>query len=76
MQASFEERYVWCCSLGLNVGDAEYGKGVNLRRPVLVLKKFNKRIFWGIPFATQVKDKPYYHKIKFKCTDQCIMITQ
>ena len=75
-QASFEERDVWWCSVGLNVGDEEDGKGANFRRPVLVLRKFNKRIFWGVPLTTQVKDKPYYHKINFKGAPQCAMITQ
>ena len=74
--ASFEEREIWWCSIGLNVGDEEDGKGENARRPVLVLRKFNKRIFWGVPLTTKVKDNPHYYKIQFKEKEQCAMLTQ
>ena len=74
--ATFKDREIWWCSVGANVGDEEDGKGVNFRRPVLVVRKFNKRIFWGLPLTTQVKEKPHYHKIHFKDNIQCVMITQ
>ncbi len=74
--ASFKEREIWWCSVGVNVGDEEDGKGINFRRPVLVVRKFNKKIFWGVPLTTQVKDKVHYHKIHFKEQTQCVMVTQ
>jgi mRNA interferase MazF len=51
----FHEREVWWCSTGSNVGFEQDGKGENFARPVLIFKKFNKEIFWGIPLSTKVK---------------------
>jgi mRNA interferase MazF len=73
---TFREREIWWCRLGVNIGDEEDGKGVDFNRPVLILRKFNKRIFWGVPLTTQIKEKFHYHKIYFKDKPQCIMLTQ
>ncbi len=62
--------------MGSNIGDEENGKGVVHSRPILVVKKFNKNIFWGIPLTTQIKENPYYHKIVFQGKEQCAMISQ
>lgn len=74
--ATFQKRDIWWCRLGVNVGDEEDGKGANFNRPVLVVRKFNKRIFWGLPLTTQIKENPNYHKINFKNKIQCVMLTQ
>lgn len=47
---SYKNREIWWYKVGVNVGDEEDGKGVNFNRPVLVVRKFNKRIFWGGTF--------------------------
>ena len=73
---TFEEREIWWCRIGVNIGDEEDGKGDNFNRPVLIFRKFNKKIFWGIPLTTQVKEKKHYHKIYFKDKNQCVMLTQ
>ncbi len=54
------EREIWWCSLGLNIGDEEDGKNEKFERPVLVLKKFNRRIVLAVPLTTKIKDNPYY----------------
>ena len=74
--SSFREREIWWCGIGINIGDEEDGKGSNFRRPVLIIRKFNKKIFWGVPLTTQIKDNPNYHKIHFKEKIQCAMLTQ
>lgn len=73
---SFQEREIWWCSIGANVGHEEDGKGLYFRRPVLIIRKFNRRIFWGIPLTTQIKDKHYYHRIYFQDREQCVMLSQ
>ena len=45
-------------------------------RPVLVLKKFNKRSFIAVPFSTQIKDNPIYHTINFKGKQQSVVMSQ
>jgi mRNA interferase MazF len=73
---SYSEREIWWCSIGTNVGHEEDGKGLYSRRPVLIVKKFNQHVFWGVPLTTQIKDKHYYHRISFKGVEQCVMLSQ
>lgn len=73
---TYKEREIWWCSIGVNIGHEEDGKGLFYRRPVLVTRKFNQHIFWGIPLTTQIKEKHYYHRIIFKEQEQCAMISQ
>jgi len=74
--ASFKEREIWWCSLGVNIGHEEDGKGPMKTRPVLILKKFNKRLFWGVPLTTQIKDNTHYYEFNFLNKRQSIMLTQ
>ena len=76
-RALFKEREVWWCKLGVNVGDEEDGKGDLFLRPVLVIKKFNKRVFVGLPFSSIIKEDHYfYHKFEFKGKEQSVIISQ
>jgi len=72
----FSEGQVWWCSLGVNIGDKQDGKGENFTRPVLILKKFNRNICLVIPMSTQIKEHPFYHKIYFKGKYQSLLILQ
>jgi len=72
----FKEREVWWCSLGLNVGDEQDGKGDAFTRPVLVFKKFNRNVFVGIPLSTQLKENRFYHHIHFSGIDQSLLLSQ
>jgi mRNA-degrading endonuclease toxin of MazEF toxin-antitoxin module len=47
----FAEHEVWICSLGANIGSEQDGKGDLFVRPVVILKKFNGDVFWGIPLT-------------------------
>ncbi|MFC1721047.1 type II toxin-antitoxin system PemK/MazF family toxin [Patescibacteria group bacterium] len=61
----FNKRQVWWCAVGNNIGLEQNGNGENFERPVLVLKKFNKHMFLGIPLTTKEKDLslPFYFKL-------------
>jgi len=72
---TFKEREIWWCSIGLNVGHEENGKGDEFHRPVLIVRKFNKRLFWGVPLTTQIKDSKHYHQFYFNNKKQCAMLT-
>ncbi|MEM7735987.1 MAG: type II toxin-antitoxin system PemK/MazF family toxin [Deinococcota bacterium] len=54
----FNQRELWWCSFGHNVGYETDGKGKKFRRPVLVVRKFNKLMFWGVAL-TSVPPKPH-----------------
>ena len=56
----FQEGDIWWANIGLNIGHEENGKGVESRRPVLVLKKFNNHLAYVIPLTTQFKENSYY----------------
>ena len=73
---TFKEREIWWCSIGLNIGDEEDGKNQHFNRPILVLKKFNNKIFLGIPLTTKVKENRYYIKFDLHGIKQCAMISQ
>ena len=67
---------MWWCSLGVNVGHEENGKNSIFNRPVLVVKKFSHRLFWGIPLTTKVKHTKHYHEFTFQNKKQSAMLTQ
>ena len=61
----FNEREVWYCHLGENVGFEMDGKGDSFLRPVVVVRKFNKETCWVVPLTSQIKASLYYHQISF-----------
>ncbi|PIR37355.1 MAG: hypothetical protein COV35_09685 [Alphaproteobacteria bacterium CG11_big_fil_rev_8_21_14_0_20_39_49] len=73
----FKERDVWWCRLGVNLGDEEDGKGEFFNRPVLVLRKFNKRVFIGVPLSSKIKDNNYfYFTFAFQRRKQSVILPQ
>ncbi len=73
---TFQEREIWWCSIGINIGNEENGKSEMFSRPVLIIRKFNNVIFWGVPLTTIIKDSQYYYKISFQGRDVCVMLSQ
>ena len=76
LNINFKERDIWWCSIGLNIGHEENGKSQFFSRPVLVVRKFNKNLFFGIPLTTKIKENKFYYKISFKDGEQCAMLSQ
>ena len=72
----FNEREVWWCSIGVNVGHEEDGKNAAFNRPVLIVKRFNYRLFWGVPLSSQVKNNTHYYHFTLKGRDQSALLTQ
>ena len=67
---------VFWCLLGENVGYEQNGKGDYFHRPILIFKKFNNNMFWGIPMSTKIKDNKYYVKVLLKDVEQAVIISQ
>jgi mRNA interferase MazF len=68
---------VWWCSLGLNIGFEQDGKNQLFERPVLVVRRFNKSVFWGVPLSTKVKPKnPHYLQLRHDNQDYSAIISQ
>ena len=72
----FEEGEIWWCYLGENIGNEECGKGDKFLRPVLVIKKFNHNLFYGLPTTTKIKDNKYYYQTQIKDKQICLMLSQ
>ncbi len=56
----YHEREIWWCSLGINVGYEEDGKGSQAERPVLIIKGFNRQLCWVVPLSTSSKHDKYH----------------
>lgn len=59
----FHEGDVFYVQCGKNIGFEQDGKGEYFERPVLVLRKFNKHVFLGLPLTTAKKDNKYYFSV-------------
>ena len=59
----FSEGEIWWGSVGVNIGNEQNGKGKNFCRPVLVYKKINKNLFYGIPFTHTPQHKTFWTEI-------------
>ena len=59
----FHEREVWWCAIGANVGVEIDGKHHSFERPVLIIRKFNKEMFLGVPLTSNEHDAQYHIKI-------------
>lgn len=56
----FHEREIWFCHLGENIGFEQDGTGDQFLRPVIVVRKFNNEVFWGVPLTRTQKKLPFY----------------
>jgi mRNA interferase MazF len=63
----FQEREIWFCSLGANVGYEQDGAGDDFLRPVIITRKFNNEIFFAVPLTKGKKaEKPFYFSFSFR----------
>ncbi len=72
----FQERGIWLCSVGLNLGHEEDGKRDQFLRPVIVFKKFDDDTFWGIPLTSQVHGGVRYFQFLFGNRIAVAMLSQ
>lgn len=57
---------VWICAIGLNVGFEQNGSRENFSRPVLIIKKFNNKMFWIAPLSAKQKKLDFYYNFTDK----------
>ncbi len=62
----FHKREIWWIRMGENIGFEQNGKGSNFLRPVLIFRKFNQRVFWGIPLSKTKKSGIFYFAFENK----------
>lgn len=56
----YHEREIWWCSLGINIGYEEDGKGSQSERPILVVKGFSRQLCWVVPLSASPKSNIFY----------------
>ncbi len=60
-----KEREVYWASIGENIGYEQNGKGESFSRPVLIVKKYSKNMFFGVPLSTQIKEGSFFYNFTF-----------
>ena len=68
----FKDRDIFYMKMGKNIGYEQDGKGDNFVRPIVIVKGFNKDIFFGIPLSTKIKEGRYYYKFEFQKKNELI----
>ena len=56
-----KNREIYWASIGVNVGFEQDGKGEIFSRPVLVVKRYSKNLFFGVPLSTQIKEGSFFY---------------
>jgi len=72
----FHEREIWWCCLGLNIGFEQDGKNNQFERPVLILKKFNRDIFWALSLTSRNKEGKYYYQFEYRERKYSVILSQ
>ena len=61
----YRQRDIIFIKLGKNIGFEQDGKGDEFLRPVIVYKKFNNRVFLGIPLTSIKKNNKFHFEFEF-----------
>ena len=72
----FHEREIWWCSIGINVGSEQHSQTNDFSRPILVVKKFTRDVFWGIPLTTKTKDLDFRARFNLGGVENDLLILQ
>ncbi len=73
----FDERDIWWASLGVNIGHEQDGKNERFERPVVIIKKFNRHLFWALPFTSTIKPaSAYYYTFDHDGKQESVILTQ
>jgi mRNA interferase MazF len=72
----FYECEIWWCAIGINVGFEQDGKGEQFSRPVLIIRKFSKNVFLGVPLTTSTRESKYHHSFHFLDATSTALLSQ
>lgn len=61
----FKEREIYWARIGENIGFEQNGKGKEFSRPILVVKKLNQQLFFGVPLSTTLRNGTYFYEFTF-----------
>ena len=72
----FNEGQVWWCSIGVNVGYEIFGKSHAYTRPVVIIRKYSRETFLGLPMTSKRKDRRSHYHLDFQGTNGSIILDQ
>jgi mRNA interferase MazF len=72
----FRSKEIWWCTLGANVGDEEDGKNKLFERPILVFRKYNKSLFFGLPMTSSLKANKFYFPLDVNGMARSVILSQ
>ncbi len=72
----FREWDIWWCSVGKNFGYEIFGKDDEFSRPVVVIRKYNKKMFFGLPMTSKRRDFPSHYHYDLKGKSGSILLDQ
>jgi mRNA interferase MazF len=72
----FRDAEVWTAALGANVGFEQDGRGENYLRPIVVLRKFNNEVCWGIPLTRNEKKGEFYYSFNLNNQTSTAILSQ
>jgi mRNA interferase MazF len=61
----FKERDIFWVSIGINIGYEQDGKGEIFSRPVVIVKKYNNNLFFGVPLSTTIREGSFFFSFDF-----------
>jgi mRNA interferase MazF len=73
----FNECEIWWCSVGMNVGFELYGKDDKFVRPILIMRKYSRYTFFGLPLTSKRKpERKAYLPFEFQKHQGSIILDQ
>ncbi|MEI8249363.1 MAG: type II toxin-antitoxin system PemK/MazF family toxin [Candidatus Taylorbacteria bacterium] len=70
------EREIWWCSIGMNIGTELFGKNELYERPVLIFKVYNRETVTIIPLTSNRKEGVYYSDITVNSFTSQVVLSQ
>lgn len=76
-KVDYHEREIWWCSIGVNVGSEQLSQTGDFSRPVVIIRRFTRDIFWGIPLTTKIKERiPFRIRIMVEDIENDALVLQ
>jgi mRNA-degrading endonuclease toxin of MazEF toxin-antitoxin module len=72
----FNKWQIWWCSMGVNVGFEIFGKDKLYTRPVVILKKYSRSTFFGLPMTSKRKERDAFYAIDFRNKESSVILDQ
>jgi mRNA interferase MazF len=70
------QREIWWCCIGLNVGSEVDGKNELFERPVIIIKVFNSNMIRVAPLTSKIKEDSHHYIIRYLGREGSVILSQ